>query len=339
MMGRSTGTGRARSTVRLLAAAALGLGLVVLGGAPANADVDAGGPRPTPGGPPNGPADPGGTPGNGNPYGASGPSYGSAGGCSVVSTPSYIGVSCGDGSVQQQTVREYFDVEKKKDIPGCSHQRLGQAELDALQYENTSGPEGTTWWWEYCLVDPELDTPVRQVQIHVSIVWIRNDEDVEVHTLINDLVDLQQGTVPFPVAVATPSSRPRVGAWTSFVNGTEDHLTVGAGNVTLDAHVIGLTVKPLGEDRPESQSCPGTGYIAQRGDTPETHDGCWWKYANSSSGERLVTSEGQPAYPVEITATWAVDTIVGGIRQRFNTFQKSQVTPLPVTEIQALVVS
>ena len=52
-----------------------------------------------------------------------------------------------------------------------------------------------------------------------------------------------------------------------------------------------------------------------------------------------MTSEGQPAYPVEITATWAVDTIVGGVRSRFNTFQKSQVTPLPVTEIQALVVS
>ncbi len=188
-------------------------------------------------------------------------------------------------------------------------------------------------------MDPDLDTPVRQVEVNVSIVWIRNDQDVEVHQLINQLVDLQNGTVPFPVAVATPSSRPRVGAWTSFVNGTDDHLTVAAGAVTLDAHVVGLTVKPLGPERPEVISCPGTGFLASRGDTPDTHVGCWWKYAASSSGQPLTTSEGQPAYPVEITATWAVDTIVGGNRQRFNTFQKSQVTPLPVTEIQALVIS
>ncbi len=338
MMGDSTMTTMRTRTVSLFAVV-LTAALVLVGAvAPAQAGTGMGGPPPPPVDT-TGPADPGGTPDSGDPYGSSGPSYGNAGGCSVVSTPNYIGLSCGDGSAQQQTVREYFKAKNKKDIPGCSHERLGKAELDALQYENTPGPEGTTWWWEYCLVDPELDTPVRQVQIHVSIVWIRNDQNVEIHTLINDLVDLQQGTVPFPVAVATPSSRPRVGAWTSFVNGTDDHLTVGAGGVTLDAHVVGLTVKPLGEDKPESVSCPGTGFLATKGDTPQTHDGCWWKYANSSSGQQLVTSEGQPAYPVEITATWAVDTIVGGVRSRFNTFQKSQVTPLPVTEIQALVVS
>ena len=325
-------------TVRLLGVAVIA-GLLIAGAvAPAQAGTGMGGPPPPPtsGTPPTseGPAT-----STDDPYSSSGPSYGQVSNCSVVSTPNYIGLSCGSGGGEVQTVKEYFGVEKKKDIPGCSHDALGQAELDALQYENTPGPEGTTWYWEYCLVDPELGTPVNQVEFTVSIVWIRNDQDVEVNALVNDLVDLRNGTVPFPVAVATPSSRPRVGAWTSFVNGTDDHLTVAAGNVTLDAHIVGLTVKPLGEDRPESVSCPGTGYTAQRGDTPDTHAGCWWKYANSSSGQPMVTSEGQPAYPVEITATWAVDTIVGGNRQRFNTFQKSQVTALPVTEIQALVVS
>jgi hypothetical protein len=324
-------------TVTLAGGLAATLVFSVLGAAPALANGMGGDPNPEP--PTSGTASPGGSTSTGDDYSSSGPSYGQVSNCSVVSTPNYIGLSCGSGGAEAQTVGEYFDVKNVKKLPGCSHEALGRAELDALQYENTPGPEGTTWYWEYCLVEPSLDTPVRQAKINVSIVWIRNDQDVEVNLLINQLVDLQSGSVPFPVAVSTPSSRPRVGAWTSFVNGTEDELTVAAGGVTLAARVIGLTVQPLGEDRPESVSCAGTGYFAQRGDTPETHDGCWWKYANSSSGQQLVTSEGQPAYPVEITATWAVDTIVNGNRQRFNTFQKSQTTPLPVTEIQALVVS
>ena len=324
-------------TVRLLGVTAAVVSLSLVGATPALAN-GMGGPPP-PQDDTSGPAPTDSEPPAGDDYSSSGPSYGHVSNCSVVSTPNYIGLSCGSGGGEVQTVKEYFHAKNKKDLPGCSHEELGRSELDALQYENTPGPEGTTWYWEYCLEDADLGTPINQVKVNVSIVWIRNDQDVEVNVLLNELVDLRSGTVPFPVAVATPSSRPRVGAWTSFVDGTDDHLTVAAGSVTLDAHVIGLTVKPLGEARPEHVSCPGTGYLAERGDTPETHDGCWWKYANSSSGQSLTTSEGQPAYPVEITATWAVDTIVGGVRQRFNTFQKSQVTPLPVTEIQALVVS
>jgi hypothetical protein len=277
--------------------------------------------------------------GSGDDYAPSGPSHGTVSGCAVVSTPSYIGLSCGGGGGEVQTVKEYFGVDKVKDIPACSHQELDQGELDALSYENTPGPDGHTWFWEYCLVDPKLDRPVRQTEVTVTIVLLGNDDKIERHELIDRLVELKNGVVPFPVAVATPSSRPRVGAWTSFVDGTDDHLTVAAGSVTLDAHVVGLTVKPLGESDPHAVSCAGTGYFAQRGETPEDHAGCWWQYANSSSGQSETTSEGLPAYPVEITATWAVDTVVNGVRTRFNTFQKSQTTPLPVTEIQALVVS
>lgn len=337
MMGERLMTTMRTRTVTMLGATAVAVALSVAGAVPAYANGMGEPPPTTPTGP--APSQPEAPPSTGDDYAPSGPSYGQVSNCSVVSTPNYIGLSCGSGGGEVQTVKEYFNAKNKKDLPGCSHKPMGQSELDALQYENTPGPQGTTWYWEYCLKDADLGTPINQVEITVSIVWIRNDENVEVNVLLNELVDLRSGTVPFPVAVATPSSRPRVGAWTSFVNGTDDHLTVAAGAVTLDAHVIGLTVKPLGAGRSESVSCPGTGYHAQKGDTPQTHDGCWWKYANSSSGQSLTTSEGQPAYPVEITATWAVDTIVGGVRNRFNTFQKSQVTPLPVTEIQALVVS
>ena len=47
----------------------------------------------------------------------------------------------------------------------------------------------------------------------------------------------------------------------------------------------------------------------------------------------------QPAYPVLITATWGVDVTFNGVTTPFNTFTKSQVTALPVTEIQALVIN
>jgi hypothetical protein len=339
-MGDFSMTTMRTRTVRFLGVVSCAVALTVASAGMANATVGMGGPPPSSGTPTSGTPTSGSPSSSGGDYGSSGPSYGTVSNCSVVSTPNYIGLSCGSGGARQQTVGEYFGVKKVEKLPGCSHKPLGQSELDALQYENTPGPEGTTWYWEYCLVDPKLDEPVRQVQINVSIVWIRNDQNVEVHQEINDLVDLQNGVVPFPVAVATPSSRPRVGAWTSFVNGTDDHLTVAAGGVTLDAHVVGLTIKPLGENKPPTVSCAGTGLIAQRGDTPQPNDdGCWWKYDRSSSGQPLTTSQGEPAYPVEITATWAVDTVVGGVRSRFNTFQKSQVTPLPVTEIQALVIN
>jgi hypothetical protein len=335
MMGEGMKTTHRRP---LAGAAALTTALVLaLGTSPAMAtDFD-----PPPADNPSGPPASDSPSSTSDPYSSSGPSYGTVSNCSVVSTPNFLGVSCGNGAGEGQTVKEYFGAEGVKDLPGCSHKAPDASELAGLSYENTPGPEGSTWYWEYCLVDPKLGEQVRQAEISVSIVWIRNDAKVEKDDKLNALADLRQGTVPFPVAVPTPSTQPRVGAWTSFVDGTDDHVTVETPTVTLDAHVVGVTVKPLGRDARESVSCPGTGYHAERGDSPSTTDveACWWQYSHSSSGQPMTTSEGQPAYPVEITATWAVDTIVGGVRSRFNTFQKSQVTPLPVTEIQALVVS
>ena len=102
---------------------------------------------------------------SGGDYAPSGPQYGTVSGCSVVSTPNYIGLSCGGGGGEVQTVKEYFGVDKVKDIPSCSHVELDRGELEALNYENTPGPEGHTWFWEYCLVDPRLDQPVRQTEV------------------------------------------------------------------------------------------------------------------------------------------------------------------------------
>ena len=75
-------------------------------------------------------------------------------------------------------------------------------------------------------------------------------------------------------------------------------------------------------------------------DTPESAPGgCWYRYPESSAAQPQVTDEGLPAYPVLITATWEVDVSVDGVRERFNTFNKSSVSLVPVSEIQTLVVN
>lgn len=346
-------------TVRVIATAASAVALTMTSGvlaAPSYADM---GGVPSSNG--NGNGNGGGTPSTspvstGGDYGSSGPSTGTVSGCRVVSTPSFVGMSCGSGGAGAgQTVKQYFDLDggNKLELISCpdnpadavdpnrgSHEEMTSSELAALGYDNGAD---TKLYWSYCLENPKPGDQVRGVPIQIGIVSLPQP-----HTetqIQNQLTQLATGLTdstnpPAPVAVATPTYRPRVGSWTSFVDGTPSQLSVSTGGVTLEANVIGLTVKPLGKDEPQTISCPGSGYKAEKGETKADHpSGCWWKYENSSSGQRMTTAEGLPAYPVQITATWAVDTIVGGVRTRFNTFQKTDVTPLPVTEIQALVIS
>src|SRR5690349_5247913 len=53
------------------------------------------------------PTQPEAPPSSGDDYAPSGPSYGQVKNCSVVSTPNYIGLSCGSGGGEVQTVKEY----------------------------------------------------------------------------------------------------------------------------------------------------------------------------------------------------------------------------------------
>ncbi|MFT4082977.1 MAG: hypothetical protein QM638_10355, partial [Nocardioides sp.] len=149
-----------------------------------------------------------------------------------------------------------------------------------------------------------------------------------------DLVGSVEGDrqVPAPVAGVSPSSHPRVGEQVAFFDGTADGLRVRAGSVSLHAWVTRLVVKPLGAGHQGSVSCPGSGVVAGAGDTPgNTPGGCWWKYVASSAGLP------GDVYPVEVTAFWRVDSSVGGGSWTpFTRFTKSQVTRVPVTEIQTL---
>ncbi len=304
---------------------------VLLVGSPAHADFDP--PPPPPGPGPSGPSGPppADTPG---PSSTGGTNYDSVGNCAVVSSPSYLGMSCGTGSGDRRTVKQILGDDP---VPGCWNDPLSGAELEAMMLENR---DGNTWYWERCLtgIDPKTKK-VEKGGIKITVGLVSKGPDDKVVTLThnqNVLVTLysKDGTIPAPIAGVSPNARPRVGGWVSFFDGTDDAVTVTAGAVVLRAHITRIDVEPSGAGVSPMKSCAGSGYRAQRGETPADHRGCWYRYPQSSATQH------DNAYPVNMTAHWAVDVSDnGGATFRpFNTFEKSQVTNVEVTEVEAIVV-
>jgi len=255
--------------------------------------------------------------------------------CSIVSSPSYLGVSCGSSSGgNKRTIKEILDGDP---LPECWHEPLTAAELVALGNENR---EDSAWHWERCLTGIDRET-LRVlpggVGFTIGLVALTPED---VRTLTRNQEQLvrfhgKDGQIPAPVAAVSPTAHPRVGGWVSFFNGTRSQVSVDTGTVVLRARVERIDVHPLGEGAGDTVACPGTGHRAERGDTPQSHPaGCWYKYEQSSAGEP------DQKYPALITAHWRVDVSddAGGSFRYFNSFTKSQTTTIPVTEIQALVV-
>jgi hypothetical protein len=255
--------------------------------------------------------------------------------CSIVSSPSYLGVACGSAKGGDgPTIREILDGDP---LPECWHEPLTESELAALGHTND---EDSVWYWERCLegIDPKtLKVGDEGVSFTVGLVSLDPAETVTLTPNQQDLVEFQgkDGQIPAPFAAVSPTAHPRVGAWVSFFNGTDREVTVDAGTVALRATVDRIEVQPLGEGLGDAVSCPGIGHKAVRGDSPDTHpNACWYKYEQSSAAEP------DQKYPAVITAYWSVNVSEdGGATWRyFNSFSKSQVTTIPVTEIQALVI-
>lgn len=263
-----------------------------------------------------------------------GSTYGHAGNCSVVSSSSYLGLSCGDGSITTESVKQILG---KDPVPGCWDDKLTDAELHAMSLQ--ASDDGTVWYWERCLKGIDKETKkVGPNGVSFTVGLVGKKPRDEILTLTHNQQQLvhmyaKDGTIPAPIAGVSPSARPRVGSWVSFFDGTGDEVTVQAGTVTLRAHITSIKVEPLGKGKDPLLPCRRTGYKAAHGETQADHpQGCWYRYKASSAD--------QPgnAYPVNITAHWAVDVSTGGGFTRFNDFDKSQVTNIPVTEIEALVV-
>jgi hypothetical protein len=266
------------------------------------------------------------------------PTYGTVKNCAIVSSTSYLGMSCAGSESGGRTIKQILG---SSDVPGCWDEPLTDSELVAMNVTNSPGPDGWTYYWEKCLsgIDPKTKT-VEGDGIKITVGLVRIDHGDPVKTLDvrqQQLVDgyADQGNIPVPVAGVSPADHPRVGGDVSFFDGTPDHLQVAFGTVVLRARIESIDVEPLGPGRSPKISCPGTGVVAHAGDTPQSRPhGCWYRYTHSSAGQP------QDAYPVQITAHWDVDVSAdgGATFTPFNRFTKSAITRVPVTEIQTLVV-
>lgn len=267
-----------------------------------------------------------------------GPKYGTVKGCAIVSSSSYLGLSCAGSALDGKTVKEILG---HSEVPDCWDEPLNEAELSAMNVSNKPGPDGWTYYWEKCLkgIDPKTKTIEPEgISITMGLRAIHNGDPVK--TLDANQQELikgfaTNGNIPPPIAGVSPIDHPRVGADVSFFDGTADHVDVPLGAIVLRAKVDSIDIEPLGAGRAPKISCPGTGLVAGPGDTPANRPAaCWYRYLHSSAGQP------EDAYPVQITAHWSVgvSTDGGATFAPFNAFTKSQITTVQVKEVQALVV-
>jgi hypothetical protein len=307
---------------------------------------------------PTGPTDPTGPTGTdptqGGPTGdtsSSGGRVGSVGGCHVVATPGYLGMACGSGGSDAVSPK---DILGEDAVPTCIlgtktanpidgvddsgwDEPLTAAELVATGY---TGNEDNTWYWHWCVngVNPKTKEANGPITFTVGILQIKGPQEPKhLHGHQIDFVKMfhGEGSIPSPIAGTSPNVRPRVGGWVSFFDIATPHVvTVPAGNVVLRATETHITVQPKGEGDPTTRTCAGSGYQAKPGETKINHpQGCWYRYLESSADQPGNT------YPAKITSHWRVETsVAGGPWTPFTAFDKSQVTDVPVTEVQAIVV-
>lgn len=274
---------------------------------------------------------------------------GNVGGCAVVAVPSYLGLSCaGAGGGEGETAKQILDGDP---VPGCWDEPVTDAELAAMGLSNQEGAGGYTYYWYRCLHGIDKKTavvgPDGMSITPPKLITIDNGDKVVLLTQNQQrLVQAQEKNsgVPAPKTGVTPSSRPRVGQWVSFVDVSQPRVvTVDAGVLRLRATETRIDVEPLGAGK-GMVSCPDSGVVAT-GETPPNdvtdggspfgfhQAGCWYRYDHSS------IDEDDEAYSVNMTAHWDVETSPDGVTwTHFTDFTKSQVTEVPVTEIQTLVV-
>ena len=259
--------------------------------------------------------------------------------CTVVSGPQYLGLACAGKGNDTRTVKQILGDDP---VPDCWDTRVTDPELAAMHLENKPGPDGWTYYWRRCLTGVDKKTKTVEpggMQIETELIRLPNSEEPKTltdnqHDLVDGLGD--NGNVPAPFAAVSPSDHPRVGANVAFWNTSDGELVVRAGTVTLRAHVVRTSVAPLGKGVAPTIDCAGNGTRVMRGQVPtEGDDICWYKYLRSSAGQP------DDVYHVQITSHWVVDisaTGEPGSFVRWDAFDKSAITRVPVTEVQTLVV-
>jgi hypothetical protein len=259
--------------------------------------------------------------------------------CHIVSGPEYIGGVCAGASSEGKTPKEILG---KQPVPGCWDDPVSEDDLAAMDKSNVPGPDGYTYYWHSCLtgIDPKTkEVEPGGMHIETNLKAIPNGTPPETLTkkqreLVDGVAD--RGNIPVPVAVVSPSDHPRVGLNVAFLNGSKGDLDVNPLGAFIHAYVDHTSIQPLGKDTSPTIGCPGNGTPAKPGQTPVSGDGlCWYKYLHSSAGQV------DDVYHVQITSHWVVEisaTGLPGTFERLDDFDKSAISQVPVTEIQALVV-
>jgi hypothetical protein len=259
--------------------------------------------------------------------------------CSIVSGPTYVGGVCAGAASEGKTVKQILGDDP---VPDCWDEKVSDEQLAAMGKENMPGPDGYTYYWEHCLTGINKKTKVPGpdgMQISTELHTIPNGKPPRTLTanqqqLVDGIAD--QGNVPTPIAVVSPSDHPRVGLDVAFSNASRGEFYVRPLGAVIHAYVDHTYIEPLGKDRAPKIGCPGNGTVAEPGQRPVAGDGlCWYRYLHSSAGQV------DDVYDVQITSHWVVEisaTGAPGTYERLDDFMKSATTRIPVTEIQALVV-
>jgi hypothetical protein len=282
--------------------------------------------------------------------------HGTVGSCSLYGGPNGFGVSCANASGQLANIKTIL---AGQPLPGCWDDPLPADEQDGLDTAHYS------WYLQTCLtgIDPTtlaITSPTGKPVFSVQLVWFPKDPapttcpSVSPQPTVNPacvitltrpqrtLVDVEahDQVIPFPTAIPTPGGTVVVNKPVAFVDSTPtrvgplDESDDGLGTITMQAVMIGYVVHPLGDDT-TIPDCSGT-VAANPGDTPASLPAaCWYTYKASSAGKG--TDDQYPAYAV---ATWVIQysTDGGATWTNFNTFTKTGQTPVPVKEIQTVVV-
>lgn len=267
----------------------------------------------------------------------------SIGNCQVVSTPDYLGESC--GTVKGGTKKTIKEILGKDPLPECWNEPMSAQEKKALNLQDTPGPDGYTYWWQKCLhgINPKT-LKVEKGGAKISWGWaaIPNDPkpgDPKVITLTDKqkkLIDSQAGAtmIPTPLAAIAPSGSPVVNQRVAFFDGSEHEVKLDEGGLELKATVSKLAVQPA--DDGSSTSCPGAGVDVSADDTKSSEPkACWYHFKHSSAS--------QPGHRFSgtISASWVVRYSTDGGKhwQELNHFTKDGLSSQQVNEIEALNVS
>jgi len=266
------------------------------------------------------------------------PVTGQVGSCHAAAGPSYIGLACaGSKDHAGKTVKQILGHDP---VPTCWFEPMNADDLASMNLQNKPGPDGWTWYWRRCLHGITKKSPsMANATYDIGPRKVPNGTHVKTLTTRQKHLVKGRGTnsqVPTPIAAVSPSDHPRVRQPVAFYDGTGDTVTAQAADVLLTAHIDHIVIHPLGAGSTERPvNCPGTGQPADFGDTPQSRPSlCWYTYQHSSADQP------DEAYPAEISAYWVVESqVAGGASQVFARFTKSEITTIPVTDVQTLVVS